>query len=920
MLKKIIFSAFLFLLFMNFNTVVNAEPVYINQTKDQYFNELLDEFKKDGYKEAPDNYRERTFPVTELKREILVNGGTDPQFYIAWGSEFTTNSYIQDREGWARDYETYGKNGQIELQKKNLKGQSMAMYPTVFTRFREDDWRGSGLRANLPAPIMFESTSTSYSQGFMYAESDPNGENVKIRQFDYEKDANAVKVLWNSKTESFITMFKERNDTKLGIGDKIMVLRTDVDKRYRHVRVTGQIFYFGQSEKNITLLNQMIYDPFTQDTIDNRINGAWEVYGKGKGIIQKNKSDNSNLIIRMDTVNKPLNWTLSSYPFKGKYKNATGNKASDPKNFMEGFSSTNTIDATGFEADANSQVTGYPLSKETRYSVWTDDNVVNSIKMKSKREVLRKGQSMKLSYGFEPSTLYKVPTIQPVPPVTKEVSEPLDIDLDWTDQFGESDGGKIEYSVGTKKLGTITYEKNGDFDGSVKLHIPAEEFKYGEQNQVKLKIMDSVYGDPGVKDDEHTSDRIFLVNNKRKIPIKYETQLGENLDLGETTKSILALDNETINVNVPGEMGSSHTGKNYPLLGVKPEKDSNLSLNSSKKVLSIIGKESFSKDGVTVTYKITERKGKVIYEDSKGRPIEGQKPQEVLGGAGMPYDFGPQLSSGEKNPKSLVRNIEGYQFVEANPKYDPIKGDFPEGLTTTLDIRMVYKKLNPTVTTHYLQLDKQGNKTDKKVFKDLKTKLRQEPYVNDDAEIGEEISKVTPIVPFDEGYIYEDSKKEMNYLDGTPVIGDKVPEDDFIVKYYYRPVETISVPSKLNFGDNNSHKSNVVYGVKEESISQVKIVNTYEDDKWQLVASTNGMKSVEDQSILIADIYYEDANGKRLITYDTRPLATKDQNVVDRLPMSSKDGKKEGLFVKVRQENKKGRYNGAIKFTLQSAP
>lgn len=130
----------------------------------------------------------------------------------------------------------------------------------------------------------------------------------------------------------------------------------------------------------------------------------------------------------------------------------------------------------------------------------------------------------------------------------------------------------------------------------------------------------------------------------------------------------------------------------------------------------------------------------------------------------------------------------------------------------------------------------------------------------------------------------------------------------------------MTVPSVLSFGNNKASNGQFVYGVDENDVSKIKIINTFESDKWELMASTNGLISTEDNSRLIADIFYKEDKNARTINYNSRPLATKsNDSVLKVLPMSS-DNQETGLFVDVKQEGARGQYTGVIKFTLQSAP
>ena len=158
----------------------------------------------------------------------------------------------------------------------------------------------------------------------------------------------------------------------------------------------------------------------------------------------------------------------------------------------------------------------------------------------------------------------------------------------------------------------------------------------------------------------------------------------------------------------------------------------------------------------------------------------------------------------------------------------------------------------------------------------------------------------------------------MTDKDNKPVIGDRAPETNFTVTYYYQPMENIRVPNKLSFGDHNKDEYNIVYGVKDDS-STIKVVNTYEGNDWSLMASTQGMKSEQDGSSLNADIFYKQNGHKNIISNDIQPMTNKTNEVIEVYPLSSED-EQDGLYVNVKQDKKTKSYKGKLKFSLQNAP
>lgn len=551
-----------------------------------------------------------------------------------------------------------------------------------------------------------------------------------------------------------------------------------------------------------------------------------------------------------------------------------------------------------------------------------------ALKLKSNPKVLNSGESMKMSYGFEPTTLYKRPTIHLLNDVTKNTTQNLKTRVSWTDQTPDSTGGVIEFyapDVNNKNkmvlLHTESYTREDEEsgrnvidDGEFFLDIDAKHFIPGVKSQLKLVIKDSLYDSVSEdKKEEHTSERLFNVINKRIIPISHETQFEEPLVVPEgTQKSIELLDGDSGDVAVPKtvEVG----GKPYPLDTVKPN-DSDLNLNKTEGKLQIFRSGEKYAKGIKIIYKLDASKININYIDMHNKKIAGAPHETIQGGVGMPYNFGKELSPGVANPRNKIIDIDKYTYVDSTGS--PLDGVFP-GMNQTIDVNLRYKKNNPTVTTHYLQLDRKGNPTNVKVFKDIDNKIREEPKIIEDAEIGSDISLVTPASPFN-GYEYKSAKTKIELLDGTPVVDGKVPETDFTVTYYYQPMEVITVPDYLSFGQNHKNDKDVTYGVSDNKISYVDVLNTYENSQWQILASSEGLKSQVEGTTLFADIFYKDSTGIKMISNDVKPITDKSNELKAKLPMSSKN-EQSGLFVKVREDGVKGIYSGKIKFSLQSAP
>lgn len=292
--------------------------------------------------------------------------------------------------------------------------------------------------------------------------------------------------------------------------------------------------------------------------------------------------------------------------------------------------------------------------------------------------------------------------------------------------------------------------------------------------------------------------------------------------------------------------------------------------------------------------------------DNEGRKLS-EAPIDLL--ADKSYRINDVVLGSEKD----IPKIENYTFDHLGQSvFFPVRAsaEFKE-------IDSVYRSLSPTMTTRYLQLDRNGDATSLPVYKVLFTKERQDS-IQKPISPGSSIAEYSPPTTF-EGYTFEKEKtKIVTDKDNKPVIGDRAPETNFTVTYYYQPMENIRVPNKLSFGDHNKDEYNIVYGVKDDS-STIKVVNTYEGNDWSLMASTQGMKSEQDGSSLNADIFYKQNGHKNIISNDIQPMTNKTNEVIEVYPLSSED-EQDGLYVNVKQDKKTKSYKGKLKFSLQNAP
>lgn len=588
--------------------IASAAPVYSGQTADKYHGELVKEAKENGYLDLsqPRRYGQ---PVTQLKREILGAERDQDQIYLS----YTDEDAIVPGSGYPNvliPWETQSLTGKLRFVDEKILGQSQVLYPGIYMRYADDNWRTNGVRTNLAPTDKYikDNTFRDYyhtSQGFMYAESNADGSDYKVKQFDYIKSTTWFKVMWNPNTESLMFIAKEKEDRKNNLpSDKVFVMTTKVDTKLKYILVSGELFYFGDKNKHFSVLNQMSYDISNYEDYSEGI-PAIQTYGNNRGIIMNRREDNSSVAIRTDVPNGPANWMVKDYPFttnKGTHNGKSrGTEAASLPEFMSGFTPSNNIKGAGFENTEIGNTPGYEITPYYKMaSALTDITSVSSLKLKSDLKELSKGTSITLSYGFQPATYYNVPTVDKITDVTKNHKQDLKVNAKWRDQNIDSTGGKIKYYIGTSNtpVGEFVYNKAGNKEGDFEIKIDAKHFPAGKDSMVRLEIFDSLYGLDGINNEEHTSTSSFKVTNKRVVPIDYQTSSGTALDApAGTTKSIELLDNETKTIQVPLKMGP----QNSPLESVTPN-DPAVSLNKSTGDLKLTGSDVL-KDGVKVNYK-----------------------------------------------------------------------------------------------------------------------------------------------------------------------------------------------------------------------------------------------------------------------------------------------------------------------------
>lgn len=719
MKKYLLLAMITFSVFLGGSKLVEATPDTTGKDAKTYFNDLVAEAEKEGYIDQQimgESLRTINYRVTKINREILGAEYDFPaQFYMSYTG--VDRSRVNSRDpsvDSGYDYDTYSVQQKLNFVRDGLKGQSQMLFPFIQTRIEARfQWETYGLMDS-PVNDRYFNRQFYSPQGFMYAEADKNGLNLKTKQFVYGKDANHFRFMWNPKTESLMYIAMENGTNP----DKIMVVRGDTDLIYRLIRVSGELFYFGNDDKQFTVLNEMAYAPNFHESFE-----AYETYGKRRGFMLPYSKYNANLVIRTDLEDGPNNWVVKEYPwsfaeFEEPYKKARGQEGADPKNFFSGFTPAD-VTGTGFESKDEYAKSGVKItSPRNVVSVWhPEDNggkgghrtsgslSYNSVRLKSKSENLKTGESLKLTYGFEPTTSYKVPAVDPIADSFKNQKDDYTGIVKWMDAVSGSTGGEIEFFVNDKpvdiivedkKMSKYVYKRDGDIAGEFKVKILAENFKPGEVNDVKISIKDSVIiKDPKVKPEEHTSSRHFKVNNRRHIPISYKTNTGKVLKADESMQEFVDLmdGSESETVEVPEIM----TEKNYPLMGVEPKSNKNVSLTGNK--VTIKGDPSL-KDGISVVYKVLE-------VDATVRMIDANNDKQILkdlvnGTPVSTYDLKeleigkpikPYIEAAKIKPVDPLKIDYDYYTLIAEPEYE-IKVDgkiVPTAIVPESDFEIVFK-------------------------------------------------------------------------------------------------------------------------------------------------------------------------------------------------------------------------------------
>ena len=290
------------------------------------------------------------------------------------------------------------------------------------------------------------------------------------------------------------------------------------------------------------------------------------------------------------------------------------------------------------------------------------------------------------------------------------------------------------------------------------------------------------------------------------------------------------------------------------------------------------------------------------YTDEEGKPIT----MDGLAKTGTSLITKPY-------PVTKAPEIKGYTFNKSEPS-DLTNEKI---LYTDNTVTFIYDKINKVqMTVNYYQLDRQGNETDHRVIGDLKTGKTVNALVKE-VEVGEKISDFIPQSDFD-NYIYK-SSIVTNDVTNETIEDDIVPMDDFTVNRYYQPLENLSVPKTISFGEKNAQRLKDEYSVKN-SPSPINLTSGYSDVNWSLHASSDGLFSEGTNTRLLSDMYFRLNNEKMIINKEDTILASQINKHYYDLPLVTEDNK-EGLFLEIGNSGTKdSKYSGKIKFSMVTGP
>ncbi|WP_326716926.1 MucBP domain-containing protein [Vagococcus jeotgali] len=295
----------------------------------------------------------------------------------------------------------------------------------------------------------------------------------------------------------------------------------------------------------------------------------------------------------------------------------------------------------------------------------------------------------------------------------------------------------------------------------------------------------------------------------------------------------------------------------------------------------------------TINYSYTDEEGKPITMDGLAKTGTGLITQ--------PY------------PVNEAPDIQGYTFNRSEPS-DLMNKKI---LYTDNPVNFIYDKINKVqMTVNYYQLDRQGKETTHRVIDDLQTGNTVEALV-EEVEVGKKISEFIPQPDFN-SYLYK-SSIVTNDVTNESIEDDIVPMNDFTVNRYYQPLENLSVPKTISFGEKNAQRLKDEYSVKNDP-SPIGLTSGYSDVNWSLHASSDGLFSEGTKTRLLSDMYFRLNDEKMIINEEDTVLASQVNEHYYDLPLVTEDNK-EGLFLKIGNSGTKdSKYSGKIKFSMVTGP
>jgi len=215
--------------------------------------------------------------------------------------------------------------------------------------------------------------------------------------------------------------------------------------------------------------------------------------------------------------------------------------------------------------------------------------------------------------------------------------------------------------------------------------------------------------------------------------------------------------------------------------------------------------------------------------------------------------------------------------------------------------------------------------TDKQIYSNLETQ-QSVVTISTKATMGDPLHNLIDQLILDKkliinytGYDEIDKYSYVVKVNGEVVNTDKVPEDNFEIIYSYNGQIRFETTPNLDFGSHKVGLSGDTFKLSDTSESEIRIINTLQDKKWQLkLTLPDGIINTDNQQKFLGDMIYRDSAGTPITINESAQVISNQGN--DKTLKSTVDvrgNNNSGIYISQSIGNYKGRYSGNLIWSLE---